>query len=310
MNARRLALIAVSVTLAAPSAQAGFFESLYGAFYVASTPSGGPVGFTSSGARVNGSRLGRVRVVPNRLGDGWRFEFDRAFGPDQFGRPEVFDLGNLELQLQGSTATTAEFTTRGIPQVEFQSSINSLNYTLRGVTGGQDFELDGVLDLFSTVDINPLGFYDLSVNVANQNSELVLEGLGAEGEFDTDYNIGPISVRGNIFFDAVVATLASFGVDVSGIVGVFPDSPIDRIAEEIQASMQKQVDELQQRLIAPDGAQTAIAGLAWSLDESLTGSGAAIGAEPLGPPPASPAPVPEPAALLSLALGGLLLRRR
>jgi len=238
-------------------ARAEFYGDLFRGLQVLAIPSGGPVFRGPGGAAFNGQRSGRVRIVRLGPAQGYRLEFNRTFGPDSFGRPEVFDLGNFEVQLSGGTAFDATITRRGIPTFNFNANVNNLNYSIRGKTGAQDFTLNGTLRLVENIEINPLGFYTLNLNVSNLDSQLTLQGLAAEGDRDTDFDIGPIRVRGNIFFDVAVATLASFGVDTTDIEGIFPHSPIDRITEEIRKSLETRamargLQVVEQSVLPPD----------------------------------------------------------
>lgn len=302
---------ALVLVLSASAAQAQFFQDLYQGFQYAGTPTGGPTFTSAGGGRANGQRFGRTRIVPNKLGKGYRFEFDRNFGADQLGRPEIFNLGNLELQLSGATSMTAEATKRGIPTGKFDFNITNLNYSIRGLTGFQDAVVSGTLDLTNQVRINPLGFYTYSLNLNNTNAQVQLDGLAADGTRDTDFDIGPINVKGNVYFDGFVALLASFGVDTSNLVGVFPNSPIDRIVEEIQTSLDKQSGALTQQ--ASDGSGLTLGELIDSgSGASLFGPDVSIELEPIGQPVATlgPTTVPEPATLLLLGIIGLAATRR
>jgi len=302
---------ALMLALSAPTAHAQFFEDLFQGFQTAGTPISGPLFTGPGGGQAGGARLGRTRIVPNRLGDGWRFEFDRNFGPDQLGRPEVYNLGNLELELAGQTDVTAEITRRGIPTATLDFNISNLNYAIRGLTGLEDVEIVGTFDLANDIRINPLGFYTYSLTVNNTNAEIRFDGLLADGELDTDFDIGPINVKGNLFFDAFVALLGSFGVDTSELVGVFPDSPIDRIVEEIQTSLAKQAGALTQQLRL-DGGLTLGEVVESGTGASLFGPDFSVEFEVYGANDTAPfaTPVPEPATLLLLSLMGLVAARR
>ncbi|MCA9244280.1 MAG: PEP-CTERM sorting domain-containing protein [Phycisphaerales bacterium] len=297
---RKLAFVVLATFVAGP-ASAGLFQDVYNGLDLLATPTGAPVFTSATGFHQNGSRIGRVRVVPQQLGRGWDLEFDRNFGPDSGGRPEIFDLGGLELQLAGNISATAGYTKRGFLIGTMSSSINQLQYDFRGTTGAQDFSLNGILNGTSNLEINQFGFYDLSLDLSNQSSRLNLDGLVIDdGQpldgLDTDYDIGPINIKGNIFIDALAGLASSLGADTSAIAAVFPESPIDQIGNQIKDALQRAADEAAASIVAGEvQADVASAEGVVTINDQ---SGAAI------------VPVPEPATLVLLALGALALGRR
>lgn len=302
--------IAVMMATTLP-AHAGLFEDLYRGATVLARPSGSPLGGTVGGGLSNGQRFGRVRIVPNEFGQGWRFEFNRAFGSDSFGRPEIFDFGNYELELTGNLAATGQVTTRGIPTFSYDVNGGALNYSLRAKSGLQDVELSGTLNVLQTGEVNPFGFYDIQFNMSNTNSELLLQGVVADGGVDTDWDAGPISIRGNVYVDVVAAALASLGVDVSIASEIFPASPIDRVVEEIQATFAQQTKILGSRLtdaVASDDPAAALAPVALvdlGLDTSRAFGPVGAAVTHTGPS----GQIPEPSGALLLLFGAAVAAR-
>ncbi len=215
----------------------GLWSDFYRGLEFFATPSGGPLLSAGDGSRVNGQRLGRLRIVPNQPGRGWDLELDRSFGPDSRGRPETLDLGPLELTLDGDTQTTAGFTRRGFLTGNINSVVSGLNYSLAGKTGAQDVLLTGTFDAQTNVEINQFGFYNITLAMANTDSTMTVDGIVADGTDNTDFNIGPINVQGNIFVDAFVGLLGTLGADTSGLEALSPSSPIDRINDAIQEQL-------------------------------------------------------------------------
>lgn len=297
MKRNRIGMMIGAGALFATPAVAGVFESAFDVLDFVATPSGSPVFTDGAGFRNNGARSGRVRVVPNLLGAGYRLEFDRTFGADVSGRPETFDFGNLELQLAGSIESTMSFTRRGLPTGNVEFSASNLQYAIRGKTGGQDVIASGTLNVSNNFEINPLGFYTVDVVATNTNSQIFFDGLAVEGSRDTDFDLGPISLRGNIYADALLYVLSSFGVDVSELTGLFPQSPIDRIT---QAISQRLADE------------TTVLGETISADGFDLGSAKLdLNSRLFSPIEQGPTQTPEPASVALLALGAVAgLRRR
>lgn len=305
---RRVRLIAFSAAMftAASPALGGIFEELYRGLDLLATPSDGPLFNTGDGTRVNGSRSGRLRIMPNQAGRGYQLEFDRTFGPDTRGRPEVFDAGPYEMQLSGGIQSTAAVTTRFLPAFNADTTIANLTYSIRGKSGLQDVEFSGTLAGQTSLEVNALGFYTLTSNINNTNAQLTLDGV-VQSEEDTDFDIGPISLRGNLFLDGLGALAQSFGVNASDVVQeVTPDSPIDVISDSIE-------EQLRQAAKASNIELDPQFDFAQSLTEVLFDPNAQLVADAAANRDAVPpnsAPIPEPTTALLVAGAGLLIFRR
>jgi len=281
-------VLAASLLLSSP-ALAGLFEDIYRGLGV----------FTTPVEAVGGNRFGRLAIVPNRLGRGYRVEVDRSFGADSRGRPEVYDLGNYELQLSGDVQATFGFTRRGLMAGNADIFANNLNYALRAKSGAQDAALTGTLNVGGQMEVNQLGFYTLNLEIDNTNASLGADGVLAEGQLDTDFNIGPIAVRGNVYYDGFLTALTAVGVDTSALEGLFPMSPIDQIDNALAAAFEQPAQVLGELVTADDG--DILSGLELSGPYDLSSAGdASLPADGA----TGPLPVPEPA---TLALAGLLL---
>lgn len=276
----------------------GLWLNLYRGLDVFATPTGGPLGVTADGLRFNGQRSGRLRFTPNRLGDGWNLELDRTFGTDSTGRPEIYDLGALELEMTGNALSTFGFTSRGFLIGNGTTNLNQLNFTLRGKTGLQDFEVTGILNGQSDIEINQFGFYDITLSITNAGSQFTVDGFLVEMDENLDFNIGPISVQGNIFFDGLLALLASAGVDTSDLESLAPNSPIDRINDSIRDELRRielvagqtiRASEFVGPPISPDRTIDGLARLDRPAGDTIN-------------------EVPEPSSLLLLVAGAVLFR--
>lgn len=295
---RSLAIAALCLTLSGVgSARAQFFDDLYRGLQILATPSGNFLTPTGNGGVQNGNRFGRIQFQRNGPGQGWEIQFNRAFGADSTGRPEILDLGAYSLELNGATAFTGSYTTRGVPVGNFEGSISNLNYIMRADTGAQDFELRGTLNGGTALQINAAGFYTARINLTNQVSSLTADGLIVDGNVPTNFDIGPINVKGNIYFDLISSLLGAAGVDTTTINQLFPKSPADQIG----ASLQQSLDKLLSLRLAEE--QTAMLRENAPLDLSTATPGGTLTAAPGGQ-------IPEPAVLGGLATCLLFLLRR
>jgi hypothetical protein len=225
----------VGLLFGVPQTNADFYADLFHGLDLLATPSGSPLSRQPDGTRSNGQRSGRLRILPDEVGHGYTLEFNRSFGFDSQGRPEVLDLGALEVELSGIVSATLGYTNRGHRIGNANVNANNLNYSWRGKTGVQDIEWIGTLNVLQDIEIDQFGFYDALVSISNAGSQVIANGvLLDENDLNTDFDIGPIAVRGNVLFDGLVAVLATLGVDTTPIEGLFPDSGIDRIADAIQ----------------------------------------------------------------------------
>lgn len=243
---RRLGLIAGLSLFCASTAHAGLFDNLYQGLNYAVEPTGSPITPAAGGGFQNGARFGRVRVVPDRLGQGYRLEIDRDFGSDVTGRPEIFNVGVAQLQLQGSTQATAEYTKRfNFLTGSFNSSVQNLVYDLHTNIGAQDAKLTGTFNETTNLTVNELGFYTLTLNAANTNSNIALDGVVVtDPTMNTNFNLGPISVKGNLLVDGTSALITSLGGDASQFEGIFPTSGIGTIDQLIKQALDQQTKEL------------------------------------------------------------------
>ncbi len=312
MNLARWLVLSGGGLLAAVPSSAGLFDDLYRGLDILATPSGSPVSLGPGGGLQNGARQGRLRIVPNRFGEGYRLEFDRRFGQDAFGRPEVFDFGAFELELDGAISNTSQVTRRGFMILSTQNSADGLNYSFRGKSGLQDVVLSGTFDLRQSLEINRFGFYEFRLEARNSRSRLELDGLALGGSRNTEFDIGPINIKGNIFYDGLLTILSGLGVDTTGLAGLFPKSPIDTIGESLREGVEKEIARVagESSTIPLDA---SVPGRSVLADESAFGpprAGPLPADAPGNPPNTLPTPEPGTAALLALGLLVLSSRRR
>lgn len=313
MKRHILPLAVVLVGLMTLPADAGLYRDAYRALDLYATPLGFPLFTTADGTRVNGARSGRLRIVPNGIGDGYRLELDRTFGPDSEGRPETLRFGGLgQMTLSGRTQWTAGYSGNKFRTFESDLFANNLNYEIGTTIGIQDATLSGTFNLNSILEVNSFGFYTLNLNAANTNSTLVLDGVLVRDQDDLNFNVGPITIQGNVFYDGAIALLNSLGVDTSALEELFPASPIDRINDAISNQEQQLGVVLGDTAVAED-----VPGL--MVDALMRGDGdaAQVLVEQLleAPVPTEirtqpTVLIPEPGTLLLVSLGAVAFWRR
>jgi hypothetical protein len=306
-------LIAGLFLIVSPAA-AGLYEDLYRGLDLLATPSGSPISYTADGFQTNGNRQGRLRIVSDRVGRGYTLEFNRRFGVDSTGRAEMLDLGAFELQLDGTLSGTLGYTSRGLFTGTAEVYASSLYYATRLKTGAQDIQVLGTLNVAEQWEINQLGFYTGYATFTNTDSQVLIDGMLVNADdLDTNFDLGPVAVEGNVFYDVAVALLASFGVDTTELEGVFPKSPIDRITDAIQEQLYGQTASVvaglslgTDELVGPPSSfGVAVADpLQAQLDVGIDGGSSGNGSTP---------DLPEPATLTLMAVGAaatLASRRR
>jgi len=299
--------VAAAALLLVATAHGGVYRDLYRGLELIATPSGGPLLGGGDGSRVNGQRLGRLRIVPNELGKGYRLELDRTFGVDSRGRAEVFDTGLFELELSGPTQTTLSYTSRSLGKKRFytvngESLANNLNYRAAAKTGAVDASIVGTLSYDNTFEVNQLGFYTLAIDITNANSRLIFEDLGETRSEPLNFDVGPINVRGNVFLDLLIAGLSTVGVDTSGLQQAFGKSPVDQINAALQEALTRSGAVAGYQLTLDPGGATLVDPLDEIFEE--------VQASRTSSDTVSTMVIPEPASALLLVIGGLLLRRR
>lgn len=115
-----------------------------------------------------------------------------------------FDFGNGDLTLTGPVRFTGSFSRRGIPELEV--SLNTANQPLRYAfninTGAQDLTATGSVLIDMETTVNKYGFYDQIVQVSNRGT-FETDGYVLRDGRTLDFDIGPIDIHGNVYFDAL-----------------------------------------------------------------------------------------------------------
>jgi hypothetical protein len=306
--------LVVVLAWAGTTAYADLWQNVWRGLDVLATPLGSPLSTTADGTRINGARSGRLRIVPNGIGGGYELQLDRTFGADSRGRPENLNLyGVADITLDGATQLTLGYNGKGAFRTySGDLAASNLTYSARTTTGAQDVQLVGVLNVSNAFEVNPLGFYTVSVNVRNTESQLFVDGVAVQDKQATNFDIGPIVVRGNLFYDATLGVLTALGADTTELEKVFPRSPAGEIDQAIRDALQNA------SVVAGTSAAAELSSLvtqtvtdqaADDLLNALVGARFATGESGY----AAPTAVPEPGTLVLFATGAAVLwysRRR
>ena len=209
MRCSRVVALAVGLLLAgsgAPRAwgQGTFYRGLFRGLSRLSAPTA-----------PSGQRFGQFRVTREPFPDGWRFAFNRSFGPDAYGYPDRIDLGVADLTFNSGTVRwQGQVSQRGIPSVEFTAvTPTPLDYTLNINNGIQDLSIENAQLAYSTsMSINALGFYDYVLSVSSRG-EYDIDGMLIVDSGSLDFDIGPVNMSGNIVGDALAVLAAPLFVD-------------------------------------------------------------------------------------------------
>jgi len=306
--------LVVVLAWAGTTAYADLWQNVWRGLDVLATPLGSPLSTTADGTRINGARSGRLRIVPNGIGGGYELQLDRTFGADSRGRPENLNLyGVADITLDGATQLTLGYNGKGAFRTySGDLAASNLTYSARTTTGAQDVQLVGVLNVSNAFEVNPLGFYTVSVNVRNTESQLFVDGVAVQDKQATNFDIGPIVVRGNLFYDATLGVLTALGADTTELEKVFPRSPAGEIDQAIRDALQNASVVAGTSAAAELPAlvaQTVTDQAADDLLNALVGARFATGESGY----AAPTAVPEPGTLVLFATGAAVLwysRRR
>lgn len=282
----------------------------------------------------SGQRFGQFRVSREPFPDGWRFSFNRSFGPDAYGYPDRIDLGPLDLTFNSGTVRwQGQVSQRGIPSVEFEAlTPTPLNYSLTFDTGFQELSIENAqLAYANDWNINALGFYDYLLT-ASHRGEFDIDGMLIVDSGSLDFDVGPINMSGHILGDALAVLTAPLFAPTENPFAKFSGRATKRIEVEQTRSdlisratsgeilTGEDMDDLVEATLiaaaldgtAPDFSYLADEAFAPTLEdldvvlaEDTDGSGSAVAADQT-----LLVPAPTTATLLIMASALLLVTRR
>ena len=120
------------------------------------------------------------------------------------------DFGAAELTLQGPVSLSVSTGGRFLSELEvsLRTALDAnapaapLYYLWDLDVGGQESQIAGNLYADANLTLNGFGFYDLQLTYSSRQT-VFREGRFADDRQDLDFDVGPISIRGNIFADAL-----------------------------------------------------------------------------------------------------------
>jgi len=160
---------------------------------------------------------GDLGVFRNAIGDGWTaFTTRRLTDWEIYGGVAGFEFSPVNNQAV-SLDTVLEVRKSLIPTARLRVATDAtgtgqaapLAYNFWVNTGLQDVRLEGTGSLEIQADINALGFYDVDAFISNRGI-LEFDGFIYADESTADFDVGPISLSGNIYADALAAITAPF----------------------------------------------------------------------------------------------------
>lgn len=161
------------------------------------------VGLGAAGFDIRGGR--------NILSDGFDILVTNSFNG------ALFDFGVAELILTGPLSMEVSTSNRLLPSLDiaFTTAIDSrrnptpLNYDFVFDVGAQQTNVTGSILMDASLSINQFGWYDLDLRYSSRQT-VDNDGRFSNATIENDFDIGPISVRGNIFADMLAAVTDPF----------------------------------------------------------------------------------------------------
>ncbi len=152
-----------------------------------------------------------IRGQQNPLSGGIDMIVNRNF----IGNP--LDFGVADLSFQGPLSLQLSTSNRGVGQIDLSfttamnrdSQVSALNYVFNTDVGGQAAQVTGALVIDSDLSINRFGFYDLTMTLSSRQ-DITQSGRFANDDQQSDLDIGPVNLSGNIFADILALMTDSF----------------------------------------------------------------------------------------------------
>lgn len=152
-----------------------------------------------------------IQANQHLLRDGWQLNSARVFNA------QTFDMGTHDLYLNGPVVVQTAIAKRFIPTLDIRANTQGQN--LRAIysmnTGIQDAFIDNTINATLNFNINLLGFYDLNLELSNRG-DYVIDGFLLADDGSTDFDVGPMSLSGNIWLDVINVLTNPLGLPTPG----------------------------------------------------------------------------------------------
>ena len=132
-------------------------------------------------------------------------------------RNDSLSLGVWDLTLNGPISLQMSAGGRVLSRLDF--SLNTavdrdrqsvpLTYDLFFDVGGQSRRVSGSVFIDADFSYKGLGFYDLNLAVSSQQ-QVVREGILGDGDDESEFDVGPISISGNVLADVLAVITDPF----------------------------------------------------------------------------------------------------
>ena len=232
----------------------------------------------------------------------------------------TLDFGATELTVAGPISLSASYGGRLLntydialrTALDADSTAFPLTYVLESDPGSQTAQVSGSLFIDANLSFNEFGFYDLDLTYSSRQ-DVDTSGRFSNGSAQSDFDIGPINVSGNIVADAL-ALVTDPLFQATGTVNVFASfSGSASISQLLQIQDFDALQQLAENGFQADGGLFTLPGAKAFADLDGQFSSAASTGEPGGG--AVAVLIPEPTVLILMLVGAPLifakpLRRR
>lgn len=155
-----------------------------------------PLALGQAGFNLEGSK--------NPLSGGADFSLNHNFvgNPLDFGAWDLTLLGPISLDFSTGGRQLSQLDIALTTAPNGRIAATPLGYVLNYDVGGQSMQVEGTLLIDAEFSLNGFGFYDFELAYSSRQ-DVARDGRFANDDETYDFDVGPISVSGNIFADVL-----------------------------------------------------------------------------------------------------------